>query len=233
MKFTIDKRLFDLFPDLSVGTLVCRIDNTKYGDDLLDSILERLRTNFPYEKPQDHPHIKVWRQAFAKAGISASKYPSSIESLLRRALKGGPFPRVNPIVDLYNAFSLEYLVPVGGHDLSPLEGNVFLGFADGGERFTPMDGGDQEAAEKNEIVYKDAKDVLTRRWVWRQSNKDKVTPHTKYVFMPIDIMEGVDAALCHEIMERIDSRLTRDAIGSIIHKDVVTASHQSTEFQIG
>ena len=128
MKFTIDKRLFDLFPGLSVGTLVCHIDNTKYGDDLLDSILERLRTSFPYEKPQDHPHIKVWRQAFTKAGISASKYPSSIESLLRRALKGGPFPRVNPIVDLYNAFSLEYLVPVGGHDLAPLEEKHFSRF---------------------------------------------------------------------------------------------------------
>jgi len=232
MKFAIDERLFDLFPGLSVGTLVCRIDNTKYGDDLLDPILERLRTNFPYEKAQDHPHIKAWRQAFTKVGISASKYPSSIESLLRRALKGGPFPRVNPIVDLYNAFSLDYLVPVGGHDLAPLERNIFLGFADGGEPFTPMEGGDQERAEKGEVVYKDEKDVLTRRWVWRQSNKDKVTPHTKYVFMPIDIMEGVDVALCHEIMEKIDARLARDAMGSIIHKDVVSASHPSTEFQI-
>lgn len=232
MKFAIDKRLFDLFPGLSVGTLVCQIDNTKYGNDLLDPILERLRTNFPYEKAQDHPHIKVWRQAFTKVCISASKYPSSIESLLRRALKGGPFPRVNPIVDLYNAFSLDYLVPVGGHDLAPLEKNIFLGFADGGEPFTPMEGGDQETAEKGEVVYKDEKDVLTRRWVWRQSNKDKVTPHTKYLFMPIDIMEGVDVALCHEIMEGIDARLARDAIGSVIHKDVITASHPSTEFHV-
>ncbi len=233
MKFAIDNRLFELFPRLSVGTLVCHIDNTKYGDDLLDPVLERLRTSFPYEKAQDHPHIKVWRQAFTKVGISASKYPSSIESLLRRVLKGGPFPRVNPIVDLYNAFSLEYLVPVGGHDVAPLEGDIFLGFATGGEPFAPMEGGDQETAEKDEVVYKDARDVLTRRWVWRQSNKDKVIPHTKYVFMPIDIMEGVDTELCDEIMERVESRLARDSIGSVIHRDVVTASHPGTEFQIG
>jgi DNA/RNA-binding domain of Phe-tRNA-synthetase-like protein len=122
---------------------------------------------------------------------------------------------------------------VGGHDLAPLEEEIFLGFAEGGEPFTPMDGGDQETAEKDEIIYKDAKDVLTRRWVWRQSNKDKVTSHTKYLFMPIDIMEGVDVALCHEIMERIDSRLARDGIGSVIRKDVITASHLSTEFHVG
>jgi len=232
MIFTIDSRIFDLFPRLSVGTLVCYVNNTKYGDDILDAVIERLRTTFPYEKPQDHPHIKVWRQAFTKVGIPASKYLSSTESLLRRALKGGPFPRVNPVVDLYNAISLEYLVPVGGHDLAPLEGNIFLGLADGGEPFTPMDGGEQETAEKNEIIYRDEKEVLTRRWVWRQSNKDKVTPQTKYVFMPIDIMEGVDVALRDEIMEKIRSRLARDGMGSVIHKDVVTASHPSTEFHI-
>jgi DNA/RNA-binding domain of Phe-tRNA-synthetase-like protein len=232
MIFTIDKRLLDLFPGLSVGTLVCHIDNVKYGDDMLSPLIERLQTNFSYEKPQDHPHIKVWRQAFTKVGVPASKYLSSIESLLRRALKGGPFPRVNPIVDLYNALSLEYLVPVGGHDLAPLEEKIFLGFAEGGEPFTPMDGGDQETAEKGEVVYKDEKDVLTRRWVWRQSNKDKVTTQTNYVFMPIDIMEGVDVALCHEITERIDSCLSRDGLGSIIHRDIVTASHPATEFHI-
>ena len=232
MVFTVAKRLFDLFPGLSVGTLICQIDNTKYGDDLLEAVIDRLRTNFPYEKPQHHPHIKVWRQAFTKVGIPASKYLSSIESLLRRALKGGPFPRVNPIVDLYNAISLDYLVPVGGHDLAPLEENIFLGFAEGNEPFTPMDGGDQETAEKGEVIYRDEKDVLTRRWVWRQSNKDKVTPQTNYVFMPIDIMEGVDVALCYEIMERIGSRLSLDGLGSVIHKDVVTASHSTTEFQI-
>lgn len=232
MIFTIDKRLFDLFPGLSVGTVVCRLDNTTYGDDVLDGVIERLRASFPYDKPQDHPHIKVWRQAFTKVGIPASKYLSSVESLLRRALKEGPFPRVNPIVDLYNALSLEYLVPVGGHDPIPLEGTIFLGFAEGGEPFAPMDGGDHETAEKDEVVYKDQKDVLTRRWVWRQSNKDKVTPHTRYVFMPIDIMEGVDVALCGEIMDKITSRLAKDGTGSVIHRDIVTADHPSTEFNI-
>ena len=232
MIFTVDQKLFDLFPGLAVGTLVCRVDNTRYGDDALDEIIERLRASFPYDKPQDHPHIKAWRQAFTKVGISASKYLCSVESLLRRALKEGPFPRINPIVDLYNTLSLEYLVPVGGHDPTPLEGDIFLGFAEGGEPFVPMDGGAQETADKDEVVYKDNRDVLTRRWVWRQSDKDKVTPQTRYVFMPIDIMEGVDVALCDEIMERIGSILTKEGMGSVIHRDIVTPRHPSTEFAV-
>jgi len=233
MIFTVDERLFDLFPGLAVGVLVCHIDNFRYGDDRLESILDRIRSGFSYEKPQDHPHIKAWRLAFGKVGLSPAKYQSSIESLLRRALKGGPFPRVNPIVDLYNAMSLEYLVPIGGHDLTPLDGSLFLGFAEGGEPFTPIDGGEPEMAEKGEVVYKDDKDVLTRRWVWRQSNKDKVTPQTKSIFIPIDIMEGIDPSVCDQVMEKITAQFTQHGNGTVIHRDVVTATHQTTELQIG
>jgi DNA/RNA-binding domain of Phe-tRNA-synthetase-like protein len=232
MIFAVDSRLFDLFPGLAVGALVCQIDNTRYGDDGLDAVLERTRSGFAYEKPQDHPHVKVWRQAFGKVGISPAKYQSSIESLLRRALKGGPFPRVNPIVDLYNAVSLEYLIPVGGHDLSPIEGDIFCGFARGGELFSPMEGGDPEVAEKDEVVYKDEKDVLTRRWVWRQSNRDRVTPQTQFIFIPVDIMEGVDQTLCNNVMKGIATRLAENSNGEVIHRDILTASHQSTAFQI-
>jgi DNA/RNA-binding domain of Phe-tRNA-synthetase-like protein len=233
MTFTVDRRLFDLFPGLAVGVLVCHIDNFRYGDDRLEAVLDRIRSGFAYEKPQDHPHIKAWRLAFGKVGLSPAKYPSSIESLLRRALKGGPFPRVNPIVDLYNAISLEYFVPIGGHDLTPLDGNLFLGFADGGEPFTPLESGESETAEKGEVVYKDDKDVLTRRWVWRQSNKDKVTPRTSSIVIPIDIMEGIDLALCGQIMDKITAQFARHGNGTVIHRDVVAATHQTTEFRIG
>lgn len=232
MLFSVDERLLDLFPGLAVGVLICHVDNTRYGDDRLESILDRIRSSFPYDKPQEHPHIKAWRQAFGKVNISPAKYPSSVESLLRRALKGGPFPRVNPMVDLYNAMSLEFLVPIGGHDLASLEGAIFLGLAQGGEPFTPMEGGDPETAEKGEVVYKDSRDVLTRRWVWRQSNKDKVTPQTRSVFIPIDIMEGIDVRLCDTIMDSITAQLARHGNGTVIHRDVVTAAHRTTEFQI-
>ena len=77
---------------------------------------------FGSEKVQEHPRIKPWRTAFSKLGISGSKFPSSIESMARRILRGDPFPRINPLVDLYNSVSLKHLVPMGGHDLDTLDG---------------------------------------------------------------------------------------------------------------
>ena len=68
MNFSIDAKLFDVFPSLKIGVLICEIDNTKYGEDQLEAILEHTKASFVYDKPQDHPHIKVWREAFTKLG---------------------------------------------------------------------------------------------------------------------------------------------------------------------
>jgi len=93
-------------PDLTIGVVVAtRMDNSRPAPEVehfLVQTLENLRRNFPTEKIQDHPRIKPWRAAFSKLGLSGSKFPSSIESMGRRIVRGDPFPRINPLVDLYN-----------------------------------------------------------------------------------------------------------------------------------
>ncbi len=146
MLFSIQKELFDIVPDLTIGMVVARdVDNTRPSkeiDDLLTRAVEEMKKNFIGDKAQEHPRIKPWRTAFSKLAISGSKFPSSIESMARRVLKGDPFPKINPLVDLYNSVSLRYSVPMGGHDLDTIEGNIYLGFAEGWEPFSPMGGGE-------------------------------------------------------------------------------------------
>jgi len=230
MVFSVDEKLFELFPGLKIGFIVCEIENMQYGEDNLESIIEDLRSNFPYQKPQEHPNIKVWREAFNKLGIPASKYYSSIESLLRRILKGSPFPRINPFVDLYNAISIKYLVPMGGHAIEALEGNIALCFANGDEPFIPMDAGASETVDKGEVVYKDDKEVLTRRWVWRQCDKDKVTAQTKSVFIPIDVLQGLPDGLCETVMSEIENEIVKNRYGRAIFRDILTKAKTSAAF---
>jgi DNA/RNA-binding domain of Phe-tRNA-synthetase-like protein len=90
--FSVDERLFDVFPGLKIGVLVCGVDNATYGEDVLGPALARIRAGFGCEKAQDHPSVRAWRRAFNRLGISAAKYQSSIESLVRRALKDGAIP---------------------------------------------------------------------------------------------------------------------------------------------
>ena len=204
MRFTVQKELFDQLPDLTIGVVIATgLDNTRPCreiDERLSRAVEGILENFPAGKPQDHPRIKPWRTAFSKVGISGSKFPSSIESMTRRILKGDPFPRINPLVDLYNGLSLKYLVPMGGHDLDTLKGDIHLRFAEGWEPFTPMGSGETGIVPKGELVYCDDREVLTRNWVWRQCEKDKATEKTQNIFIPIDVLGEVGRGRAEEII---------------------------------
>ncbi|MGQ9645723.1 MAG: B3/B4 domain-containing protein [Thermodesulfobacteriota bacterium] len=224
VRFSIQKELFDLFPGLTIGVVVAMgVDNTRPSgevDPLLSHAIEEMKKNFVAEKVQDHPKIKPWRIAFSKLGVSGSKFPSSIESMARRILKGDPFPRINPLVDLYNSLSLKYLVPMGGHDLDTVEGNLHLGFAEGWEPFTPMGGGQTVIVPKGELVYRDERDVLTRNWVWRQCEKDKTTERTKNIFIPIDVLEEVGKEKAEEIVLELQSLIPRYLGGKIFSSNL-------------
>lgn len=218
MFFSIQKELFDRLPDLTIGVVVAAgLDNSRPSPEIeafLLQTVERLRGSFQAEKVQDHPRIRPWRTAFSKLGISGSKFPSSIESMARRILRGDPFPTVNPLVDLYNSISLKHLVPMGGHDLDPLTGNILLGFAEGREPFTPMGGGEKMTVPRGELVYRDDQEVLTRNWVWRQCDKDKTTERTKNIFIPIDVLGELGSGVAEEIIRELADLIPRYFGGS-------------------
>jgi DNA/RNA-binding domain of Phe-tRNA-synthetase-like protein len=235
MFFSIQKEIFDILPDLIIGMVVAKgVDNThpsKEIDDLLAKAVEEVKKNFVGDKAQEHPRIKPWRTAFSKLGISGSKFPSSIESMARRILKGDPFPKINPLVDLYNSVSLRFLVPMGGHDLDTLEGNIHLRFTEGWEPFTPMGGGETITMPKGELVYRDDREVLTRNWVWRQCEKDKTTEKTKNIFIPMDVLGEVGRGRADEIILELSQLIPR-YLGGTLFPAILTSDKPSIEFQI-
>jgi DNA/RNA-binding domain of Phe-tRNA-synthetase-like protein len=235
MFFSVQKELFDILPDLSIGMVVAKgVDNTRLSkeiDDFRIGAVEEMKKNFIGDKAQDHPRIKPWRTAFSKLGISGSKFPSSIESMARRVLKGDPFPKINPLVDLYNGVSLRFLVPMGGHDLDTIEGNIRLRFAEGWEPFTSMGGTETVTVPKGELVYCDDREVLTRNWVWRQCEKDKATEKTKNIFIPMDVLGEVGKERADEIILEL-SRLIPRHLGGVLLSAVLTVENPSVEFRI-
>jgi DNA/RNA-binding domain of Phe-tRNA-synthetase-like protein len=235
MYFSIQKELFDVLPDLTIGVVVAMdLDNTRSSreiENLLSQAVEEMKRGFMVDKAQEHPRIKPWRTAFSKLSISGSKFPSSIESMARRILKGDPFPRINSLVDLYNSVSLRYLVPMGGHDLDTLQGNIYLKFAEGWEPFTPMGGGETMIVPKGELVYRDDREVLTRNWVWRQCEKDKATEETKKIFIPIDVLGEVGRERAEEIIRELFV-LIPEYLGGNLLSAILDKEKPSFEFSL-
>jgi DNA/RNA-binding domain of Phe-tRNA-synthetase-like protein len=140
----------------------------------------------------DHPHITSWRAAFSAFGAKPSRYPSSSEALIGRVLKGQPLPRINALVDLYNAVSVRHVVPVGGEDADRLEGSLRLTVAVGGEPFDPRGDGDIEAVAAGEVVWRDDRGVTCRRWNWRQGRRTQLSEATTRAFFVFDRLEGLE-----------------------------------------
>ncbi|MFF7178684.1 phenylalanine--tRNA ligase beta subunit-related protein [Streptomyces sp. NPDC008121] len=147
---------------------------------LLDDAAGRLAERLDGAAPDKDPHIAAWRAAYSAFGAKPSRTRNSAEALAKRALADGGLPRINRLVDAYNAISVAHLIPVGGEDLDRIQGEMRLLRAAGDEPFVTMAGGEEtvEHPEPGEIVWRDDAGVTCRRWNWRQGPRTRIEETT-------------------------------------------------------
>ncbi|MFF6791661.1 B3/4 domain-containing protein [Streptomyces filamentosus] len=147
---------------------------------LLDEAAARLAARLDGRTPDQDPHVAAWRAAYTAFGAKPSRTRNSAEALARRALADGGLPRINRLVDAYNAISVAHLIPVGGEDLNRIEGGMRLVRATGEEDFVTVAGGEEtvEHPEPGEIVWCDERGVTCRRWNWRQGPRTRIDDDT-------------------------------------------------------
>jgi DNA/RNA-binding domain of Phe-tRNA-synthetase-like protein len=66
------------------------------------------------------------RALYRRFGIDPTRVRPSSEALLRRLKRGDPLPRVNSLVDVANAMSVQLQVPVGLYDLDKVKGDELV-----------------------------------------------------------------------------------------------------------
>jgi len=124
------------------------------------------------------PQILEWREAYRSFGVKPRQARSSVEALIRRTAQG--LPRIDRLTDLYNAVSVERLLPIGGEDLAGYVGTPRLVRAVGTEPFDTVVSGEPttETAEPGEVVWRDDRGITCRRWNWRQCARTRLTSDT-------------------------------------------------------
>ena len=66
------------------------------------------------------------RELYRRFGVDPTRVRPSSEALLRRLKKGEPLPRINSLVDVANAMSVQLQVPVGLYDLDKVKGDELV-----------------------------------------------------------------------------------------------------------
>lgn len=133
-------------------------------------------------------HLAAWAETFRKFGAKPQRTPCSAEALRKRVLRDGSLPSLDPIVDLYNAISIEYAIPVGGENIEAYVGSPQLVVADGTEPFDTMKEGApaHEYPDAGEVVWRDDIGVTCRRWNWRQGVRTRLSADAKHMWFILE-----------------------------------------------
>jgi len=129
----------------------------------------------------EHIEIQQWRGAYRRFGIKKTSYRNACEALLRRIKRGDGLPRVLPLVDLYNALSIKYRIPVGADDVAALTPPLAFRHSRPGDGFRDLAGDpdSDDPPKLGEVVLADDSHVLCRRWNWRQDARSRILPTTR------------------------------------------------------
>jgi len=213
VKYHIDPAIFASYPGYLRGVLVLsEMANHGEQEDVVRLLREAERTareRYTLETLRDDPKIASWREAFMKFGTNPNRYPPSIENLLRRVLKGGTLPYINTPVALMNTVSLRHGLPCGGDDLGKIEGDLVLTYAQGDEWYIPLNGTEPEPPQKGEIILRDSRKVLCRKWTWRQGDATKITESTVSAVINIDCLPPFTLEDLEEILAEASSLFAR------------------------
>ncbi|WP_225644659.1 B3/4 domain-containing protein [Streptomyces werraensis] len=154
------------------------------------------------------PEVLAWRRTFARTGLRPTQYRCASESLLRRLRKEGSLPRIHPVVDLCNAVSVAYAVPIAVLDADRIAGPLLeVRPAHGDEEYTTFDGRTEHPAP-GEVTYADsAGRAHARRWTNRQSGHSAVRDGTRRILVVAEAMHEGGADTVARVLETLADEL--------------------------
>lgn len=197
-------------PGLAAGALhATGVDGTADVEARVSEYTARAQARLADGPESRFPEVLAWRSTFARMGLRPTQYRCASESLLRRLRKEGALPRIHPVVDLCNAVSVAYAVPVAVLDTVRITGPLLeVRPARGDEEYTTFDGRTEHPAP-GEVTYADsAGRAHARRWTNRQSGHSAVREGTRRILVVAEAMHEGGADTVARLLEALGKELT-------------------------
>ncbi len=233
MKYTIDKSVFDLKPNIKFGIIVghniVNSETSAEDEQRLRNAENKMRNEISQEQLRELHNVKNYREVMTASGLNPNKYPPSVEAMFKRVIKGGQLPVINALVDLCNAVSIEQGISMGGHDLKDIHEDMEVRYSRKGDVFLPFGCTEYEDVPENELIFTSGNVVQTLKWVWRQSELGKVTLDSSDIFFQLVGFEYEENSSLYNAMKDIEDLVVNRFKGSCT-KYLVDISNNSIEF---
>jgi DNA/RNA-binding domain of Phe-tRNA-synthetase-like protein len=195
MHFCHSDEIWKNFPELVPGVLsAAGITNDAAIDSEIEKFTAIAQSRLAAGSESELPEINAWRRVFSRMGLKPTQYRCAAEALLRRFRKEGTLPRIHPLIDLCNAVSLAYAIPVAVFDVARIEEYLEVRHAAGSETYLAFSG-ETENPEAREVIFADnAARAHARRWTNRQSALSAVRGETAAVLIVAEAMHETAVA---------------------------------------
>ncbi len=207
MYFEHEPAMWRDFPALVPGVIF--VDGITPGvavESRIAAFNDRARARLADATESELPEVQAWRRAFAAMGLKPTQYRCASESLLRRFRKEGALPRLHPLVDVCNAISLAYAIPVAVFDVARIAGYLRVRRATGDERYLTF-GGETEHPAPGEVIFADdAGQAHARRWTNRQSAVSAVRDSTSVALIVAEALHASAGTDVPELIHAIAGR---------------------------
>lgn len=173
-------------------------------------------------------HLAAWDEVFQKFGAKPKRTPCSAVALRKRVLRDGMMPTLDPIVDLYNAVSLRYAIPVGGENISAYQGAPCLSVAKGTETFDTIKEGETvvEYPSQGEVIWCDDIGVTCRRWNWRQGIRTRLSVEAQQMWFILESLPQMPLEKLHEAGRMLTNGLEKMMPGLWLEVALIEEQHQ-------
>ncbi len=190
MQITISNSVLSRYSKTTIGYIIAEVkveSEHPYVESLKKELYNQLSVHGITQKNlATHTHINQWRNIYRDCGVKPSKFRSSIEALVRRIIRGQELWQVSSVVDLYNCVSVLTLLPIGGYDLSKINGDIFLRYGCPQEMFYPLGSSETIPINEKQVVYTDSQKILCYLWNYRDSRLSAIDFDTKKAIFFLD-----------------------------------------------
>jgi DNA/RNA-binding domain of Phe-tRNA-synthetase-like protein len=218
------------FPELVPGVVFADgITHDVAADDRAARFTAVARSRLAGTTEGELPEIRAWRRAFTRMGLKPTQYRCASEALLRRLRKEGTLPPLHPLVDVCNAASAAFAIPVAVFDVAKIAGRLEVRYAAGDEDYLTFSGQAEHPSPREVIFADQAGQVHARRWTNRQSGLSAVQASTASALIVAEAMHDSASSDVPALIAAVAEEL--NAIWSITPA-VTVLSQSSPRFTI-
>jgi len=192
MKISVSSEIFDKVNSLHSNFVL--VENLQFktakNDELYIGLSELFSMLRGHKSIDSHEKITKYEEVLKSMNLTHAEVSTRnmVELIVK---KKKDLILKHPIIDAYNLFSLQKLVPIGAYDLDRITGDLILRDSAKGDTFQKL--GDSKKVEvDNSVVFSDSSEVLCNNWVHKQSDNQKIRSGSKYILFRIESLEESD-----------------------------------------